>query len=94
MHKSAFNKSRWLKTGKQPIASDLAKEIPRFKKDIISGELSIYINNSDKPASLKECKDLECAAVWDPEHVEDRLRDHCGNKENKWVKSLALTNCA
>ena len=30
------------------------------------------------------------AAVWDPQHVEDRLRDHFAGLPNKWVQSLAL----
>jgi len=94
VHKSAFNNGRWLKTGKQPISGDLENEIPRFKKNAISGKLSIYINGSEKSASYEECKDLECSAMWEPEHVEGRLRDYCENKENKWVKSLTLSNGA
>ncbi|WP_448115483.1 hypothetical protein [Mesorhizobium amorphae] len=33
---------------------------------------------------------LECAAVWDPEHVVDRLRDPADGRPNKWVERLAV----
>jgi hypothetical protein len=67
------------------------KRVPRFKKDPINGKLTIYINEAEFPAEIEECSDLEPAAVWDAEHVEDRLRDHCENQKNIWVKSLALS---
>ncbi|GLP99114.1 hypothetical protein GCM10007891_09680 [Methylophaga thalassica] len=87
---SAIYDGRWQKVGKDPVTVELTSEIPRFKKDAITGKISFYISGSERTASLEECEGLECAAVWEPEQVEDRLRDHCENKENKWVKSMAL----
>jgi hypothetical protein len=39
---------------------------------------------------LEEVKGLERAAVWEADHIEDRLTDYIDGKENKWVKSLEL----
>ncbi len=96
VHQSAYTKGRWLKVGRNLILKELEEQVPRFKKDVISGKLSIYINGQESPAALQDCLNLECAAVWEPEHVEDRLRDYCEGKENIWVKSksLAITNDA
>ena len=94
VHKSAYNRGRWQKVSEEPISKDLTIQAPRFKKDPISGKLSIYVNGEESPAKLSECVNLECAAVWEPEHVEDRLRDHFENRENVWVKSMALASDA
>ncbi|KAA1399544.1 Imm26 family immunity protein [Aeromicrobium ginsengisoli] len=80
-----------------PLSVDEASEIYRaFKQDPISGKLSIYWSGPAKgawgedDATRTECDGLERAAVWDPEHVEDRLRDHREGRPNKWVESLRL----
>ncbi|MGO7031660.1 hypothetical protein ACCS91_05355 [Rhizobium ruizarguesonis] len=41
------------------------------------------IANAESPLSFEEADRLECAAVWSPEHVEDRLRDHLNGISNK-----------
>jgi hypothetical protein len=67
-----------------------------FKQDPISGELSIYWEEwrdgswHEEPATLDECAELERAAVWDPVHVEGRLRDHFAGTPNTWAASLAI----
>lgn len=64
------------------------------KKDPISGRLSIYWEDpaagtyGETPATPDECLALEPAAVWDPEHVEERLHDHFNRRSNRWVESL------
>jgi hypothetical protein len=65
---------------------------PFFKRDSISGKLSIYTERGgksfEKDATLEECKQLECAAVWSANHIIDRLNDHFSGKPNKWVESM------
>jgi hypothetical protein len=56
----------------------------------MNGRLTIYLLGDIRPAKRKECVGLECCAVWDPEHVEDRLKDHFAGIPNKWVQSMAL----
>jgi len=92
VHKSAYSHGRWRKIDVQKIPEILSQEVPRFKKDVISGKLSIYRDGIETPAKIEECLDIECAAIWDAEHIEDRLRDQIENRENKWLKSLGLQN--
>ncbi len=64
------------------------------KQDIVSGKLYIYQEVPElaplyeRPATTGECIGLEAAAVWEAEHVEDRLRDHFAGQLNKWVEQL------
>ena len=87
----AVTSGRWLKVGTAQLSDDLRQPVPRFKQDPIDpAALSIYLDEKETPASPEECANLERAAVWDPEHVEDRLRDHFAGRPNKWVESLSL----
>lgn len=58
----------------------MVTEIQRWKRDSISGKLSVYAEDlevpgdwSERPATYDECVGLEVAAVWDDVHVEKRL---------------------
>jgi hypothetical protein len=68
----------------------------RAKQDPISRAFSIYWSDpvagtfGETPATAQKCAGLEVAAVWDPGHVEDRLRDHFDGRPNKWVESIRL----
>lgn len=64
-------------------------------QDIIDpSQFSIYNPNNGEiiRATKEECSGLERSAVWEPEHVEDRLIDHFENRPNKWVESLKITD--
>jgi hypothetical protein len=92
----AVTSGRWPVIGRVRLTSEL-NEIPAFfKQDAVNGELSIYQEVPElaplyeRPATLAEVQGLECAAVWEPEHVEERLRDHFAGRPNKWVELLRL----
>jgi Immunity protein 26 len=91
----AVTKRIWPVIGHRPLSEFLTEE-PFFRKqDRMNGRLSLYhssfsTTNWERPASLAECEGLECAAVWDPEHVADRIRDHLAGRPNKWVESLRI----
>jgi hypothetical protein len=88
----AVTSGRWEIIGNAPLEKNLLEQPYFFKKDPLSPKsLSIYHEGNERPATLEECKNLECAAVWDAEHVEDRLRDHYAGKSNKWVESMRPT---
>lgn len=94
---SAVTTGRWSKVGKVPLTDAERVTVVRFsKEDAMTGELSIYWEDPlsdevhDIPASREECEELEPAAVWSAEHVEDRLRDHFDGRVNKWVESMRL----
>ncbi|NKJ09010.1 Imm26 family immunity protein [Rhizobium sp. SG741] len=61
-----------------------------YKQDKISGKIYSYsnIDCSEHPITFEETEGKEAAAVWDPSHVEDRLRDYFAGAPNKWVQSL------
>jgi hypothetical protein len=46
---------------------------PACIKDIISGDYSIYHRGEIRPSTPLECIGLETAAVWDADHVIDRI---------------------
>jgi hypothetical protein len=82
---------RWKILRNYPLEQHLRAVPTFFKQDPINYQaFSIYRNGEDRPASRAECSGLERAAVWDPEHVEDRLRDYYAEKPNKWVESMKI----
>ncbi|MFO0851903.1 MAG: hypothetical protein U0871_25555 [Gemmataceae bacterium] len=90
VHKAAWTTGRWLRVGRWPIPARLAAPVPTYIQDPIDGSFSIYLAGHIRPARRDECVGLECCAVWDPEHVEDRLRDHFAGVPSKWVESVRI----
>lgn len=86
---SAITGGRWPVIGRR----DLEGDEPRqwfCKEDPVSKRLSRYSEGEEVVTTFEECNKLERAAVWEAEHVEDRLRDHFAGQPNKWVESLRL----
>jgi hypothetical protein len=77
-----------------PLEEELSVAFRQGKRDAISGRFSVYWEDpasgtwGEEPAQRHEVIDLEVAAVWSREHVEDRLRDHFAGKPNTWVELL------
>lgn len=95
---SATTSGRWRKIAQLPLTESEQQQVVKFcKQDALSGELTVYwtdpLTNEvhEVRASRAECEELERAAVWSAEHVEDRLRDHFLGVPNKWVESLRLS---
>lgn len=91
----AIKNGIWPVVGFSEIPKEKQKKPYRFKQDAITGKLSIYHpdfidTNYERPAALAECEGLECAAVWDVNHVVDRLIDYFEGRPNKWVLQLAI----
>ncbi len=86
----AITEGDWGVVGNVALTDDLLEPPRFFKRDSISGKLSITRTGGgdEVAATQKECEGLECAAVWEPEHVVDRLRDHFAGRPNKWVESM------
>jgi hypothetical protein len=88
-----ITKGRWKIVGTLPIRPDLIKPPLQFIQDQLAPdkfELYDPISGDIYPATRDECIGLECAAVWEAEHVEGRLIDHYNNRENIWVKMLSM----
>jgi hypothetical protein len=79
----------WPRIGHVELSPELREPTVFFKQDPLSGRLSIYLGDGvEVPATIEEASGLECAAVWDPEHIVDRLRDHFAGQPNKWVEMM------
>lgn len=87
----AVKTGRWKVIGHRPLGEAESYPPPTFMQDRFDKKkYQIYERGQIRPSSRKECLGLERAAVWDPEHVEDRIRDHYAGRKNKWLESLAL----
>jgi hypothetical protein len=93
VYDDVITRGKWLKVGKLPLEDELKSLPMEFIQDEIEPE-KFFLYNADTgeiiPADKKQCIGLERAAVWEAEHVEDRLRDHFSGKSNKWVESLSI----
>ena len=89
--KYAFSGGLWVVVGHLPVPADVLEPPWFFKQDPITVRLSVTQTGAEEvPADVERCKALECAAVWDPQHVADRLRDHFAGRPNKWVDSMKI----
>ena len=87
----AVKKGRWSIVGHVPLTDGLEAP-PKFIQDALNkSKFEIYYQDGQtRRATRHECIGLERAAVWEPEQVEDRLRDHYAGLKNRWVESLKL----
>ena len=90
--KHSVERGRWVVVGSAPLEDSLLNPPLFFMQDILrKDQFQIYEKGGAiRPATKEECLGLERAAVWDPTHVEDRLRDHYAGRENKWAESLKI----
>ena len=68
----------WPVTGKALLTPDLLEEPLFWKRDPMNDRLAIYRGSTSEeiPATQEECANLEWAAVWDLDHVVERLKAH------------------
>jgi hypothetical protein len=87
---SAVKSGRWKVIDCTPVEPMFEAERFYVMRDALTGEVSIYNAMSGEilPAQSGDDIGLERAAVWDAEHVEDRLRDHFAGTRNQWVEQL------
>lgn len=93
VYDEVISKGKWLKIGNMDIRKNLIIEPFKFIQD------SLNLNNFERynpntgeitKATRAQVEGLECAAVWEAEHVEDRLRDHYNGIPSAWVQQLAI----
>lgn len=93
VYDSVITKGRWRIVGNLPIREELKVPPLKFIQDRLNPnffELYDPITGKTFPAKRDDCKGLERAAVWEAEHVEERLLDHYEGRENKWVKKMSI----
>ena len=87
----AVTRGRWVKVGKLPLEPYFQKLPRKFIWDTIGLRFQIYDNGNIREATREECQGLERAAVWEPEEVEERLRDHYAGGPNRQIEEDKMT---
>lgn len=93
VYNDIVSKGTWVKVGKLPIRKDLLDQPMKFIQDIHKPDsFELYNPNTGEitKATREQCEELECAAVWEANHVEDRIRDHYLGVPNIWVEQLKM----
>jgi hypothetical protein len=90
VHDSAF--SGWKKVAFQPLEEGEAEVPLRFMQNIADPNKCRIVdgNGVAREATPDECEGLERVAVWDPEHVDERLLAHFRGEPSQFVESLKL----
>lgn len=87
----AITKFIWEKIGKAPLSEALQTPQPYFIQDPLNPKkFEIYLAGDIRPATKEECQGLERCAVWEPEHIVERINDYYKGIPNKWVESLKI----
>jgi hypothetical protein len=88
----AIKSRRWAVVGH--ISRDDGLRAPaQFIQDPLNkNSFSIYEDGQIRPATRQECLGLERAAVWSPERLEGRLRDHYAGRKNEQFERFRLTS--
>lgn len=95
VYKHAITKNRWKIIGASEIEPNLKNLPMEFIQDELDpNQFEIYDPNTGemKPAKKADCVGLERAAVWEPQHVEERIIDYFEGRPNKWFESLKIKN--
>jgi hypothetical protein len=86
----AIKEKRWSVAGYIPLEEGLQSP-PRFIQDALNkNKFEIYEHGRIRPATRQECLGLERESVWEPEIVEERIRDHYAGRPNKWFELLKM----
>jgi hypothetical protein len=82
----------WKKVGFQPLKEGELRIPDQFIQDIVDPYKSRIVgaNGVERPATLEECEGLERAAVWDSEHVVERISAYYKGEPSEFVESLKL----
>lgn len=82
VYDDVLKSGQWLVVENRPFQNEEeAWPPPACVIDKLSGDYSIYYKGEIKEASRSECEGLEIAAVWEAEHIIDRIMG-----EDKWHK--------
>jgi hypothetical protein len=91
----AVKAGRWPVIGHEPLKAEMLILPPNFIQDPIDETIfSIYENRALPAAPGERRYGFEGAFVWEPEHVEDRLRAHYAGNVNHIVELLKLRDYA
>lgn len=88
----AIKSLRWPVIGYVELSEVWLRPVKFYKQDALHGELLFlkWSDGTEVPTDMDGIEGLEKAAIWGPEHVEDRIMDHFAGRPNRWLKSIAL----
>lgn len=83
IYRNLLDSGAWTVVDHRPFCNqDESWPPPNYCYDIISKKFSIYYKGEFLPSTEDECKGLEQAAVWDANHIVDRIMG-----DDKWNKN-------
>ncbi len=93
VYNDVITQGKWLKVGKSSIREDLLIQPMKFIQDTIYPEkFELYNPNTGEiaPTTKEKVIGLERAAVWEANHIEDRIRDHYLGVPNVWLEQMSI----
>ncbi len=89
-HKDLVAEGEWKPVGRIPLDGSLRPPAEQAMWNVADPEHPRIIDDRAemRPTTPAEAVRLEPAAVWEPEHIADRLKDAFANRPNKWLQSL------
>jgi Immunity protein 26 len=81
LYRDILENGRWEIIGRDPFAPDESRwPPPYFVRDLISGQYQIYHRGLFRPAEFGDIEGLEEAAVYDSDHIVDRILTDIANR--------------
>lgn len=89
-HKDLVADGQWETIGVAPLEPSLRPPKAQAMIDVLDPEHCQIIDDEGniREATREECEGLEPAAVWEPEHIVDRLEDHFAGRPARWLKDM------
>lgn len=89
-HKDLIAKGYWETIGRRPLEPSLGPPAAQRMVDVLDSNHYRIIDDEGniREATREETEGLEPAAVWEPEHIADRLEDHYAGRPNRWLKDM------
>jgi hypothetical protein len=89
-HKDLIAKNQWEAIGSVALDGSLQPPAEQAMIDVLDPDHHQIIDaeGNIRDATAAEVAGLEPAAVWDPEHVVDRLDDHFAGRPNRWLQGM------
>jgi len=92
VYDQAIGRRGWPVVGQAPPGSPDIAVPDQFMQDVANpANLRIIdVNGNVRPATYDECAGLERCAVWEAEHVAERIRDQYAGRPNVYLEHMKL----
>ena len=88
--KDTPNRYGWSKVGKASVPDQYSQPQRYAKKDVLSGELTLYFQGSERPATAAQLQGLETLAVWAHPHIVERLEAQLDHRDSKFLAQIRV----